>query len=114
MSKVKSNLEVIQPSDKSFSDVSKAIENRTAFNIDYEQLAENYNEAAVGSIVLIDTGGFIRTHNVNAVIENRGLKRGLHFDSCKLLKDSEGNSIPVDSRPVAITKLKNKNMVVSH
>ncbi|MCK4518294.1 hypothetical protein KAT92_05960, partial [Candidatus Babeliales bacterium] len=55
----------------------------------------------------------IKTHNINAVLKNRGVTRGVDFLSCKLTRDTKGNKIHPDNRPIAITKKTDKDIRIT-
>lgn len=103
-------IEVIEPDSGEFEKVSESIRHRSLYNIDYNELAENYNKAAVGSIILIDAGASVRTNNVIATIKNRGLKYKVDFHASKLIQDTTGAKISPEERPIALVKQTEKEM----
>lgn len=72
----------------------------------YDDLADKYNAADVGGIIVTELPRTKnRVGNLANVMENRGLVRGLDFYAAVVRKDAEGNSHPVPDRKVAIKRL---------
>lgn len=105
-------IEVISPDAEQYDQVSATVRQRNEYNIDYNELAENYNKAQVGSILLIKAGLGIRTNNVISVIKNRGLEYKVDFQASKLTKDTTGSKIAPENRPIAIVKVTDTQMAV--
>ena len=80
----KKNMQVVGPEDKGYKDLATAVKKRTSYRVDYEELATTYNASEVGSILLLEADSAVRTHNLNSVLENRGLVRNEDFSSCKM------------------------------
>ena len=103
-------IEVVTPNDEEFETVKSAVSSKNEYKIDYNQLAEDYNQSPIGSILILEAGVGIRTSNITSTIENRGLKYKVDFSAGKLLRDSNGNNILPKDRPIAITKLTAKSI----
>lgn len=103
-------MDVVSPSDDEFEGIKSNVAERAAYKIDYNELAETYNDAEIGSIVLLEAGLKVRANNLIAIVKGRGLAYKKDFTAGKLMKDNEGNSIAPSERPIAVTKMTNKKM----
>lgn len=81
---------------------------------DYNRLAEAYNGAEVGALILLPLyGKRARVSNVTKVLLHRGIeanKGARDAEVFRLREDEDGKAIPVDERPLAVRKLSRKQM----
>jgi len=107
MSKV--TLDVIPPANRLHATVKRALDStRSRAPLDYNILAEKYNKAEPGSVVLfMPEGSGYTLGNLKRVVVGRGLTVGATGDVLVewLKRDKYGSSIPVRERPMALTKL---------
>jgi len=102
----KVQLEVVAPATDLHATVKRALEqSRPRAALDYNKLAERYNAAAPGTVILFQPGVGYKLYNIKRVLGNRGLVLGKDAVVEWLKRDKHGSSIPVRDRPVAISKL---------
>jgi hypothetical protein len=78
--------------------------------VDYPALAERYNEAEKGTILLLKLASHLRLGNIATVLARRGIKRKEDYEITRLKRDTNDVPIPIDLRPVAIKKITKKEM----
>jgi hypothetical protein len=111
MSEEENTFPVIKPGDDAYDKVFTAVEaNGPRQRTDYDPFAKRYNEAPVGSFILLETSAQARRTNVESVLQGRGLDPGKDFEATKLKTDAAGNPLPKDKRFMAIKKLSEQRM----
>lgn len=103
---------IVPPSDENFDKVKQAATHSRSVKIDFNALAEQYNAAEVGAVLLISVPKTYRAGNFGKVFAGpgRGLTEGEDFTALRITRDENGNSLPMGKRPVAVTKLTAKKM----
>src|SRR5210317_1832917 len=103
-------MQTIAPSDANYEKVRAAVNKRRMTRVDYDALSKQYNEAKVGSIILMQASRATKISNVIRVLSGRGLKRWVDVDVLRLNVAADGTVIPIERRPLVIEKLSDKEM----
>lgn len=87
--------------------------NPKAPQMDYNELAEHYNKAAVGAIILLtELPPKYMPRNLTLNLVNRGLRAKIDFRTRRLNTGPDGAAYPADSRPIGIIKLSDKKAMM--
>lgn len=73
--------------------------------IDYNALAEKYNEAPIGTVILLALPSSYRIANMVRVLAGRGLVKDQDFVAVRIVRDMAGKHLPPGDRAVSITKV---------
>ena len=110
------DLVAITPDNEQYHGILEAMESgKRSETYDYNKLADAYNDAPVGSVILIKMPPSTKTNNVVKVLNGRELNSKVSksetgeevapdFSIKRLIRDAKGVSIPADRRPLALTK----------
>ncbi len=78
----------------------------------YDNLAEEYNRATVGSILILNYSSQLKSSNVVRVVEGRGLQTKLDFTVNKATRNTRGQKLDESDRFQMITKLSETPMML--
>lgn len=103
---------VVKPDDANFEALNEMVPERGTEYYDYDTLAEAYNKAPVGTVIVIERN--IAANNVKTTLEGRGLHTGLHKQKTSTpldvsvvrpYKAGDDTTIPPEERVILIKKL---------
>jgi len=103
-------IESVEPQDLEYEEVTKAVRQKRRNKIDYEALQRRYNELAVRGYLILEVDKSLKVGNVVVVMANRGLVRSIDYEIIKLRRNSKGQWISAQQRPLVITKLSARPM----
>lgn len=112
MSRTTPSVSVAAPDSAAAESIKAAVDNSAVVQIDYNALAEKYNAAQTGSILLVVIPKSYRASNMARVLAGRGLSEGVDFRVSRVTRDEHGNLLPVKDRPLAVFKLTDTNLRV--
>jgi len=105
-------VKIMTPGSDSHKKLVRSQPRARKYSIDYNEVADLYNNAEVGSILILPESQHLKTSNVVRVLTNRGLSAA-EFEVFKARIDADGRSINEPSdRPVGIRKLTSGQMKV--
>lgn len=98
----------LKPGTQEHADASFSIDtavNNPAKKFDYNQLANAYDKAEVGSVLILGESHHLQTSNVITVIVARGLANKTDFTMNKAIRDTNGKRLVREDRNLLMTKL---------
>ena len=103
----------IHPDSEEYQEVFNATDtkvNNPAERFDYNELADEYNSAAMGSILIMPDSSRLQSSNVIVVLNNRGIDNKVDFRANKAMRAADGTPLPAEERNILIRKLTEKPM----
>lgn len=103
-------VQTISRDEPGYRDIDHKLQEHMGRRVDYHSLAETYNGADKGTILLLKLHPRLRISNIAKTLTRRGLARRIDYEMARLKRDANNTPIPVDLRPVAMKKLTDKEM----
>ena len=101
-----SQFDLVKPEDPAYDMIDRALSaNTPKERFNYDPFARAYNDASIGSVLLLGLHPNSRRTNVISVLEGRGLVYDIDFTVTKIIYDMEKKMLPKDRRHMAIKKL---------
>jgi len=110
------NFTVITPDAPEYDETNAILDRHTdeARRIDYDALAEQYNEAVLNSVVILEDTADSKAANVYTVLKARGLQPKIDVLVSKPTQREDGASIPRECRSIFVKKLSTVEMQILH